>query len=152
MLQQNIILLALFALGIIFNNSLIAAGSGILLILRFVRLNSMLVLLEQRAMEAGLLLLLIAVFVPFAQDKVTLPEVAKTFVSIDGIIAIISGMGAAFMCGCGVNLLETNPQIAGGLVIGSILGVLLLKGIPIGPLAAAGMAAMLLKLISLWRK
>ncbi|HBR23968.1 MAG TPA: hypothetical protein DD782_05340, partial [Firmicutes bacterium] len=76
MLQQNIILLALFALGIIFNNSLIAAGSGILLILRFVRLNSMLVLLEQRAMEAGLLLLLIAVFVPFAQDKVTLPEVA----------------------------------------------------------------------------
>ncbi|HBR23969.1 MAG TPA: DUF441 domain-containing protein, partial [Firmicutes bacterium] len=52
----------------------------------------------------------------------------------------------------GVNLLETNPQIAGGLVIGSILGVLLLKGIPIGPLAAAGMAAMLLKLISLWRK
>lgn len=152
MLQQNIILLALFVLGIIFNNSLIAAGSGVLLILRFVRLNSVLVLLEQRAMEAGLLLLLIAVFVPFAQDKVTLPDIAKTFVRMDGIIAIFSGMAAAFMCGRGVNLLDTNPQIVAGLVIGSVLGVLLLKGIPIGPLAAAGIAAMLLKVFSFCKK
>jgi len=152
MLQQNLILLALFVLGIIFNNSLIAAGSGILLILRFVRLNSILVLLEQRAMEAGLLLLLIAVFVPFAQEKVTLPEIAKTFTSKDGIIAIISGMAAAVMCGSGVSLLETSPQIVAGLVIGSILGVLLFKGIPIGPLAAAGIAAMLMKLLSFPKK
>lgn len=148
MLQQNIILLALFVLGILFNNSLIAAGSGILLILRLVRLNSILVLLEQRAMEAGLLLLLIAVFVPFAQEKVTLPEITKTFISKDGIIAIISGIVAAVMCGSGVKLLETSPQIAAGLVIGSILGVLLFKGIPIGPLAAAGIAALLLKVLS----
>mgnify|MGYP001366199484 FL=1 len=152
MLQQNIILLALFVLGIIFNNSLIAASSGILLIVRFIRLNSVLVLLEQRAMEAGLLLLLIAVFVPFAQEKVTLPEIAKTFRSKDGIIAIISGMAAAAMCGQGVMLLETSPQIVAGLVIGTILGVLLFRGIPIGPLAAAGIAAVLLKVVSFNKK
>lgn len=152
MWQHNLVLLAVFALGIAFKNSLIAASSGILLVMKFVRLQSGIRLLENRSLEAGLLLLLLAVLVPFANDRITLEEVRKTFTSLDGLLAVLGGIVAAYLCGRGVGLLQSRPQVIVGMVIGTILGVFLLKGVPIGPLAAAGFTAVFLQISRLFKK
>lgn len=152
MWQHNLVLLAVFVLGIVFNNSLIAASSGTLLVMKFIRLESGIRLLENRSLEAGLLLLLIAVLVPFANEKVSVADVGRTFSSADGVAAVLGGLLAAYLCGQGVALLRTNPQVIVGLVIGTILGVFLLKGVPIGPLAAAGFAAVFLQIMRFFRK
>ncbi|MEW6229340.1 MAG: DUF441 family protein, partial [Bacillota bacterium] len=53
---------------------------------------------------------------------------------------------ATYVNGKGVELLRARPDIIAGILIGTIIGVCLLRGIPVGPLAAAGITALLIRL------
>jgi uncharacterized membrane protein (DUF441 family) len=152
MFQDNLLLIVIFTLGLVFNNSLVAASAGSLLVLKLTRMSSILLILERRAVDIGLLFLLVAVLTPFALDKVKVEEIWRTFQSIPGIAAVIGGVVAAYLCGQGMGLLQLRPEIVVGLVIGTIIGVSLLKGIPVGPLAAAGVTAIILNLLGLGKR
>ncbi len=152
MVQDNLLLLVIFALGMAFNNNLIAASAGSLLVLKLIKLRTVLLLFERRAVDVGLLFLLIAVLVPFALDRVGLQEILNTFRSVKGLAAIAGGIGAAYLCGQGLLLLQVEPEVVVGLVVGTVLGVSLLKGIPVGPLAAAGITAILFNLLGLGKR
>lgn len=149
MIHDNLMLLLILALGLAFNNNLVAAGAGSLLVLKLIRLQTVLFLLERRAMDLGLLFLLIAVLVPFALDKVGVKDIWLTFQSLQGILAVVGGVAAAYLCGQGLVLLQVQPEVVVGLVVGTILGVSLLRGIPVGPLAAAGVTALLFSILGL---
>ena len=149
MFQDNLLLLVILGLGLLFNNNLVAAGAGSLIVLKIIQLHSVLRILEHRAIDLGLLFLLVGVLVPFALDRVGMPEIINTFRSIKGIIAIGGGILAAYLCGKGLYLMQIQPQVVVGLVIGTVIGVSLLRGIPVGPLAAAGITAVLFKLLGL---
>jgi uncharacterized membrane protein (DUF441 family) len=149
MVHDNLLLLIILALGLVFNNNLVAAGAGSLLVIKLIRMQFVLQLLERRAMDLGLLFLLIAVLVPFALDKVGVKDIWVTFQSVRGILAIVGGIVAAYICGQGLLLLQLQPEVVVGLVVGTIIGVSLLKGIPVGPLAAAGVTAMLFSILGL---
>ena len=79
-------------------------------------------------------------------------DIWKTFQSVPGIVAIIGGVVAAYLCGQGLVLLQIRPEVVVGLVIGTVIGVSLLKGIPVGPLAAAGVTAVILNVLGLGKK
>ncbi|NLW48601.1 MAG: DUF441 domain-containing protein [Firmicutes bacterium] len=147
MIQDNCLLLVILAIGLVFNNHLIASAAGSLLVLKLTKLYSLLNIFERRATDIGLLFLLIAVLTPFALDRVGIKEIWLTFKSLAGILAVIGGIIAAYLCGQGMILLELQPEVVVGLVIGTVIGVSLLKGIPVGPLAAAGVTALLLNII-----
>jgi uncharacterized membrane protein (DUF441 family) len=152
MFQDNLLLIIILALGLAFNNNLVAASAGSLLVLKFIKMNSILLLLERRAVDVGLLFLLVAVLTPFALDKVRVEDIWKTFQSIQGIVAVIGGVAAAYLCGQGLVLMQVRPEIVVGIVVGTIIGVSLLKGIPVGPLAAAGVTAIILNLLGLGKR
>lgn len=152
MVQDNILLIVILTLGLAFNNNLVAAGAGSLLVLKLVKMRYILGLLERRALDIGLLFLLVAVLVPFALDKVKIKDIWQTFQSVQGIIAIVGGVIAAYICGQGLILLQLQPQVVVGLVVGTVIGVSLLKGIPVGPLAAAGITAFLFGLLGIGKK
>jgi len=149
MLQDNLVLLVIFSLGLVFNNNLVAASAGSLLIVKLIKMNSILLILERRATEIGLLFLLVAVLVPFALGRVGVKDIWNTFSSLSGILAIVGGIAATYLCGQGFALLQINPPVVVGLVVGTIIGVSLLRGIPVGPLAAAGITALLLNILGL---
>lgn len=149
MFQDNLLLLVILALGLTFNNNLVAAGAGSLLVLKLIKLNSILLILERRSIDLGLFFLLIGVLIPFALDRVGVKDIWQTFHSYKGILAISGGVVAAYLCGKGLVLLQIEPEIVVGLVVGTVVGVSLLKGIPVGPLAAAGVTALLFKLLGL---
>ena len=46
-------------------------------------------------------------------------------------------------------MLKFDPQLIVGLVLGSILGIVFFRGIPVGPLMAAGITAILYKIFTL---
>ncbi|MGE5604733.1 MAG: DUF441 domain-containing protein [Bacteroidota bacterium] len=152
MIQDNLLLLILLFIGLLFNNHLIASAAGSLLVLKLIKLQSILYLFERRAIDIGLLFLLIAVLVPFALDRIGIKDIWLTFQSIPGIIAVIGGVAAAYLCGQGLVLLQLQPEVVVGLVIGTVIGVSLLKGIPVGPLAAAGVTAMLLNILGIGKR
>lgn len=145
-MEGSIILLFIIALGIISNNRLITAGAGTLLVLRVLRMELLLGVLERRALEMGLILLVIAVLFPFNSGQISLKDIGGSLFSTSGLIAVCGGMLASYMNQRGVALLQNAPEIIVGLLTGTILGVVVFHGIPVGPLAAAGITAMLLML------
>jgi uncharacterized membrane protein (DUF441 family) len=143
----RVILLVLMALGVGARNSLIVTSAGIVLILHVLRLERYLPILERRGLEAGLIFLLMSVLVPFATGEVGWSQIKESFTSWSGIAAIAGGVIAAVLSGYGVTLLQVKPEVIVGMVVGTIIGVIVFKGIPVGPLAAAGFTAVLLALL-----
>lgn len=152
MIQDNLLLLIILTIGLVFNNHLIASAAGSLLVLKLTKLYTVLNLFDRRATDIGLLFLLIAVLLPFALDRVGINDIWLTFKSLSGLLAIIGGVFAAYLCGQGMILLKLQPEVVVGLVIGTVIGVSLLKGIPVGPLAAAGVTALLLNILGIGKR
>lgn len=147
MASARIILLILMALGVGARNALIVTAAGIVLIMQVLQLNRFFPVLEKRGLEAGLIFLLMAVLVPFATGEVGWTEIKQSFTSWSGLAAIAGGVIAAVLSGYGVSLLQVKPEVIVGMVVGTIIGVVLFKGIPVGPLAAAGFTAVLLAML-----
>lgn len=145
--SERIILLTLMALGVAARNALIVTSAGIVLIMQVMRLDRFFPTLEKRGLEVGLIFLLVSVLVPFATGEVGIREIRSSFTSFTGLAAIIGGILAAVLSGYGVSLLTVKPEVIVGMVVGTIIGVVVFRGIPVGPLAAAGFTAVLLALL-----
>jgi uncharacterized membrane protein (DUF441 family) len=143
----RLILLALVAGGVLTRNALIVTAAAVVLVCQVLGLNRLFPILQHRGLEVGLIFLLMAVLVPFATGEVGWPEIRESFTSKVGLAAVIGGIFSAVISGWGVGLLKVQPQMIVGMVAGTILGVFLFRGIPVGPLAAAGFAAILLSLM-----
>ncbi len=145
--EDRLILLVIFTLGVFVRNPLIVAAAGILLVLQALNVQILFRYMQTRGIEAGLILMLLAVLVPFATGRIRLVDVVAAFKSYTGVAGVIGGLLASSISAPGITLLKHRPEVIVGLVIGSVLGVVFLRGIPVGPLAAAGFAAFLLKLL-----
>lgn len=145
-----IFILIIFILGLAARSSSLTTAAGLLLLLQILKIKSLLPLLEERGVEMGLLFLMMAVLVPLAIGRIGTKEILLTFCSLPGLLAIAGGVIATRLNGMGLNLLESQPQVILGLVIGSIIGIVFLKGVPVGPLMAGGIAAFFLYIIGLF--
>ncbi|MBA4494976.1 DUF441 domain-containing protein [Paenactinomyces guangxiensis] len=150
MMNPDLLLVSLIVIGLLGRSPLIATAASLLLILKLIHLDRFFPAVERRGLEFGLLFLTIAILVPFASGRVNYKDVMAIFSSVPGILALLGGALATYMNGKGLDLLKVDPQIIVGLVIGSIFGTLFLRGIPVGPLMAAGITAFLLKLFQMW--
>lgn len=150
-MAASVILLGILLLGMFGRSNIVAMAAGILLVVKFARLEHYLPILERRGLEIGLLFLMLAVLVPFASGRVAGKEIFRSFLSVSGIIAIISGALATHMNGRGLDLLKFDPSLMVGLVIGSMIGIIFFGGVPVGPLMAGGIAALLLSLLQFFR-
>lgn len=148
-MSAEALLVVLIIVGIVGKASLIAASACILLILKLTRLTHYFPLIERRGLELGLLFLMLSVLVPFAEGKITLGHLKTSLLSVPGLLAFVGGALATYMNGDGLRMLQIQPQLLLGLVAGSIFGIVFLKGIPVGPLMAAGLTAFFIKLYSL---
>ncbi|WP_040951379.1 DUF441 domain-containing protein [Gorillibacterium massiliense] len=144
-MNGNIILLILIIIGLIGRSPIITTAACILLVFNLLSLQRFFPTIERRGLELGLLFLTMGVLVPFASGKITYKDISSVVLTLPGIMALAGGAIAAFMNGRGLEMLKLEPQIIVGLVIGSIFGIIFLRGIPVGPLMAAGLTALLLK-------
>jgi len=145
----ELVLVALIIIGLIGRSSIITTAACILLAIKLTHLERYLPAIERRGIELGLLFLTLAVLVPFAAGRVQLKDIAAAFTGWTGWIAITGGAIGAYLNSRGLETLKLDPQLIVGIVIGSIVGVLFLRGIPVGPLMAAGISAVLIKTIQL---
>jgi uncharacterized membrane protein (DUF441 family) len=146
---ENLGLLALLLLGLWAGSGLVAASAAVLLFIRLARLTFLLPLLETRGVEIGLMFLTLAMLVPFALGQVNLREVARTLTSWPGILAILGGAIATHVNGRGLDLLAHQSELMIALIVGSIIGIVVWGGIPVGPLMAAGLTYLMLQVVLL---
>jgi len=145
------ILVILILIGILGKSNILATAACLLLVLKLLNLQHFFPLLERRGLELGLLFLLISVLVPFAAGRVDTREIIYNLTSLPGILAILGGALATYMNAQGLTMLKLDPELMVGLVIGSIIGIVGWGGIPVGPLMAAGLTALFIKLAGLIR-
>ncbi|XEC92858.1 DUF441 domain-containing protein [Paenibacillus tarimensis] len=144
----DIILVALIVIGLIGRSPIISTAACVLLIVKLVHLERYLPTIERRGLELGLLFLTFSVLVPFASGRIQTKEIMSALSSWPGLLALLGGAIATYVNGKGLEMLKIDPQLIVGLVIGSILGIVFFRGIPVGPLMAAGITAILFKIFS----
>lgn len=144
-MNGELLLVILIIIGMVGRSHIITTAACVLLIIKLVSLERFLPTIERRGLEFGLLFLTMGVLVPFASERISQKDIWSVFTSVPGILALLGGAIATYMNGKGLDLLKLDPELIVGLVIGSIFGILFLRGIPVGPLMAAGITAFLLK-------
>jgi uncharacterized membrane protein (DUF441 family) len=148
-MNGQIFLIVLIIIGLVGRSNIIATAASFLLILKLIHLERFFPTVERRGLEFGLLFLTMAVLVPFAAGKISWKDVLSMFTTLPGILAILGGAIATYMNGKGLDLLKVDPQMIIGLVVGSIFGIIFLRGIPVGPLMAAGITAFFVKILDM---
>ncbi|ACB85527.1 DUF441 domain-containing protein [Natranaerobius thermophilus] len=149
MFHEIVVLLFIFLIALIGKNDLVATAGALLFVMKFSPLSNVFPFLTERGIELGILLLTLSVLTPFAAGDIMPRDLLSTLKSPAGLIAVFSGIVASYLTGHGVELLRSRPEVMVGLIVGSIIGASFLKGVPAGPLVAAGLAAVLIKSLNL---
>ncbi|WP_019910644.1 DUF441 domain-containing protein [Paenibacillus sp. HW567] len=140
----SLLLLGFAALGIISKNSPITIAVIVLLLLRVLGLQQAYPWLEKYGLTVGIIILTIGVMTPLASGKISLDTIWHSFLHWKSLAAIGIGMLVAYLGGRGATLMGSQPTVVAGLLIGTVLGVALFKGVPVGPLIAAGILSLLI--------
>lgn len=141
------VLVILIIIGLIGRSPILATAASMLLMLKLASLERFFPAVERRGMEMGLLFLTIAVLVPFASEKITVKDLIPLFTTLIGVVALTGGALATYLNGKGLDMLRAEPHLIVGLIVGSIIGIVFFRGIPVGPLMAAAITTLLLKFI-----
>ncbi|MGR3977764.1 DUF441 domain-containing protein [Acinetobacter sp. 1207_04] len=139
-----IVLLVLLGCGIFSHNTAVTIAAGVLIVFRITPLSQFFPLLQTHGLEVGIIILTIGVLTPIASGKIPGEEILKSFLSWKSLLAIAIGILVAWLGGRGVKLMSNQPNVVAGLLIGTVAGVALLRGVPVGPLIAAGLLSLLI--------
>ncbi|AOK92457.1 DUF441 domain-containing protein [Paenibacillus sp. SEL3] len=141
---SSLILLVLAGLGIVSGNSTVTIAMVVLLLLRVTSFHTAFPWLEKYGLTIGIIILTIGVMTPLASGKISINQVMESFLHWKSLLAIGIGILVAYLGGRGVTLMSGQPIIVTGLLIGTVIGVAFFKGVPVGPLIAAGLLSLLI--------
>lgn len=136
------ILLGFAALGFISHNTTVAISILVLIIVRLTPLNLFFPWIEKQGLTVGIIILTIGVMAPIASGTLPTPTLLHSFLNWKSLLAIAVGVFVSWLASRGVTLMGSQPQLVAGLLIGTILGVALFRGVPVGPLIAAGIISL----------
>lgn len=151
MLTPDILLIIFIIIGAIGRVSIISVAASLLLVLRLLRLERYFGILERRSLELGLLFLMISILVPLANGRINSREMMTSILSVAGLFTIVGGVVATVLNARGLALLQAYPALLMSVVIGTIIGIVVFRGMPVGPLMAMAMAALGLMVVDLFR-
>lgn len=142
-MHGEVLLVLLILIGLIAKSNIIAIAASLLLVMKLTSLERYFPTIERRGLELGVLLLTLVILVPLASGKIHWNHISPFFSSLNGWFSLVGGALAVYLNRYGLKILRTQPEFLVGLVIGSIIGIVFLRGIPVGPLTAAGLTAIL---------
>lgn len=150
--ESYIVLLIILILGLFMKNESIAIASCALILLKLLKLNFLFPILENNGLKIGIIILTIGILSPIAAAKYSLMDIWVALKSPIGISAVIGGAIVILFTSKGYTLLSSEPIVVIPIIVGSILGIILFKGIPVGPLVAAGITVIIYNLYKFIQK
>ncbi|PHM50089.1 DUF441 domain-containing protein [Xenorhabdus miraniensis] len=139
-----LILLVLAGLGIISHNMTVTLAMLFLLVVRITPLSQFFPWVEKHGLTIGVLILTIGVMAPIASGKISAQEIFSSFLNWKSLLAIAVGILVSWLGSRGVALMSGQPSTVAGLLVGTVLGVALFRGVPVGPLIAAGILSIMI--------
>ena len=133
----SLFLVAMIFLGVISQNNSITISATILLLMQQTALVQFVPLIEKHGLNIGIIILTVSVLSPLVSGRIQIPPAAG-FLNLKMAAAVAIGIFVAWIAGRGVPLMGQQPVLITGLLIGTVIGVVFMGGIPVGPLIAAG--------------
>lgn len=84
-------------------------------------------------------------------SMVMVPALTATAISMPapaGIASVVVGIVVAILGKWGVDVMTNEPQIVVSILVGTIIGVIFFKGVPVGPMIASGIFYMFLQIFT----
>lgn len=147
MSEGTVVLVVVLALGVVARNVVVAGAACILLLLKLGHVDFAMTWLVRYGLSAGYVFLILAVLVPVALDQLSWRQFARDLVGVAGMTAVLVSAIGSWVATHGVRYMDGNPQILVPLVVGTIVGTALLRGVPTGPLIAAGVTALVVRFV-----
>ncbi|GMA52504.1 UPF0756 membrane protein [Alicyclobacillus contaminans] len=144
MFTPDLLLILFIIVGAVGRVSIVSVAASMLLVIRMLNFGRFLPMLERRSLELGLLFLMISILVPLASGRIDARDMMRSIFSPVGLITILAGTVATVLNARGLHLLQMHPSLLICVVIGSVAGIVLFGGMPVGPLMATAIAAMIL--------
>ncbi|QBQ16467.1 DUF441 domain-containing protein [Acinetobacter haemolyticus] len=139
-----LVLIILLACGVFSHNTAVTIAAAVLIVVKLTPLDQFFPYIQQHGLNIGIIILTIGVLAPIASGKISGDNILKSFISMKSLIAIAIGLLVAWLGGRGMKLMTSQPDVIAGLLIGTVAGVALLRGVPVGPLIAAGILSLLI--------
>lgn len=95
-----------------------------------------------------MIFLMMWMLVPLIKPENSLTPNIKSLLNLNGLVSFIVGAAVVMLAAQGVSFLKGSVDVLTGVILGSILGVALLGGVPVGPLIASGIAYEIVRLIN----
>lgn len=131
------------------NNSLIIASLIVMVIKLFPFASKWFNLIENKGLNWGIIMISIAILTPIATGKIGFQDLIEVFKTPAGWVAVSCGALVSILSKWGVGQLSFTPQITVALMFGTIMGIVLLKGIAAGPIIASGITYVIISLLHL---
>ena len=148
-MNSNIILVAVLAISIIGKANSVAIASCILLFIKLINLDKYLFpVIDNYGMFLGLVLLIVAILIPIANEQITIMNIKNIFSSWIGIAALLISLFTTYLSGLGLQYLtvQGHGDVMPALILGAVIASAFLDGVPVGPLITSGMLALGIKL------
>ncbi|KHE00674.1 uncharacterized membrane protein (DUF441 family) [Pantoea sp. PNA 14-12] len=139
---STLILICLAVLSYFVHNTAVTLSILILLIIKMTPLSQFFPYVEKQGITVGIIILTVAVMAPLASGSLPASSLLKSFANWQSIVAILVGIFVAWLGGRGVSFMSVQPSVIGGLLIGTVIGVAFFRGVPVGPLIAAGIVSL----------
>lgn len=139
---STLILIGLAILSYFVHNTAVTLSILILLAIKLTPLAQFFPYVEKQGITIGIIILTVAVMAPLASGSLPASSLIKSFASWPSIVAVLVGIFVAWLGGRGVSYMSVQPSVIGGLLMGTVIGVAFFRGVPVGPLIAAGIVSL----------
>lgn len=145
-MSSKIILSILIFLSILSKNKSLGIASIVMIIISCFNNEKYINFMQDHFMNLGMTFLMIWMLIPIIKNPMFTENIKNTL-TLKGSVCFFSGILVTILASKGINLLNSSIDTITGIILGSIVGVSLLGGVPVGPLIASGIAFVFIKLI-----
>ncbi|KEH97993.1 DUF441 domain-containing protein [Clostridium massiliodielmoense] len=138
-MSSKIILLILIFLSIVSKNKSLGIATIVMLMVSFFNTKKCITFMENYFMDLGMTFLMIWMLIPIIKNPEFTKNIKNAF-NLKGIVCFLCGAIVAVLASKGIGFLKGSTDTLTGIILGSIVGVSLLGGVPVGPLIASGIA------------
>lgn len=145
----KILLLALALLSFVAKNRNMSIAAIIMFIISFSNNEKPIAFVENYFLDIGMIFLMMWMLAPLMKSGNSITTDMKSLLNFNGVIAFLSGVFVAVLAAKGVTFLKGSVDVLTGVIMGSIIGIAVLGGVPVGPLIASGIAYEIVRFINL---
>ncbi|MTK12013.1 MAG: DUF441 domain-containing protein [Clostridiaceae bacterium] len=144
----KVVIFFLIIISFVTKNKNLSIAAFVIFVVSLINNQKSIYFIEKYFLDIGMIFLMMWMLVPLIKVENSLTPNIKSLLNLNGIVSFIVGAAVVILAAQGVSFLKGSVDVLTGVILGSILGVALLGGVPVGPLIASGIAYEIIRLIN----